>query len=138
MNGKNQFGIDPESVVNFVINGENTSEKPADTVGEERKRTPTQDYEQQAKDCSDGEQKTGGSAASSEPNVAPVAPPQEDGAGAALQAQRLQEPEGRDAQHRVPPEEGRGTAQGGPHSSPAPDADTRIHGQRPLCQPRFA
>lgn len=25
MNGKNQFGIDPESVVNFVINGENTS-----------------------------------------------------------------------------------------------------------------
>lgn len=87
MNGKNQFGIDPESVVNFVINGENTSEKPADTVGEEGKRTPTQDYEQQAKDCSDGEQKTGGSAASSEPNVAPVVPPQEDGAAGEVKAE---------------------------------------------------
>ena len=32
MNEKNQFGIDPESVVDFVINGETTSENPADTA----------------------------------------------------------------------------------------------------------
>ena len=78
MNEKNQFGIDPESVVDFVINGETTSENPADTGDEEKVVTPTQDNEQQTDDCSDGEQNNEGSPAPSEPGAAPASPPQED------------------------------------------------------------
>ena len=78
MNEKNQFGIDPESVVDFVINGETTSENPADTGDEEKVVTHTQDNEQQTDDCSDGEQNNEGSPAPSEPGAAPASPPQED------------------------------------------------------------
>ena len=78
MGGKNQFGIDPESVVDFVINGETTSENPADTGDAEKVVTPAQENEQQTNDCSDSEQKTEGSSAPSEPGAAPASSPQED------------------------------------------------------------
>lgn len=60
MNEKKQFSIDPESVVDFVINGETTSENPEDAGGEEKVAPPTQDDEQETNDCSNDERKNEG------------------------------------------------------------------------------
>ncbi len=82
MNEKKQFSIDPESVVDFVINGETTSENPEDAGGEEKVAPPTQDDEQETNDCSNDERKNEGSTAFSEPDAAPASPTREDaGAG---------------------------------------------------------
>ena len=75
MDGKNQFGIDPESTVDSTTNGEAVLD---DAEKKENVAAPTGDGEQQAGDGSDGEQKTEGIASTSEPVEAPPYPKQDD------------------------------------------------------------
>ena len=75
MDGKNQFGIDPESTVDSTTNGEAVLD---DAEKKESIAAPTGDGEQQAGDGSDGEQKTEGIASTSEPVEAPPYPKQDD------------------------------------------------------------
>lgn len=75
MDGKNQFGIDPEFTVDSTINGEAVLD---DAEKKENVAAPTGDGEQQADDGSDGEQKNEGIASTSESVEAPPYPKQDD------------------------------------------------------------
>lgn len=69
MDEKNQFGIDPESTVDSVINGEAVLENPEDTKKKETPAAPAEEgeQEQQASNSSGGEQSAGENTPAFEP-----------------------------------------------------------------------
>lgn len=92
MDGKSQFGIDPESTADSAINREAI---PDNLEGAEEKATPPiEEGEQQAGNSSDGEQSTEDSAPVSEPIEAPTS--QKQGAVAAGETKAELEKIGRD------------------------------------------
>ncbi len=87
MDEKSQFGIDPKSAVDPVINGEPTSDNPADADNEGKTAASVKENEQQASDCSDSEQKNKDRVAFSEPDTAPVFSPQEEAVAGGVKAE---------------------------------------------------
>ena len=89
MDGKNQFGIDPESTVDSVINGEAVLENPEDSEKKETTVAPAEDgnQEQQASNSSGGEQSAGERTPASEPVEASTSSKQEDVAADEMKAE---------------------------------------------------
>lgn len=84
MDGKNQFGIDPESTVDSTIDGEAVLD---DTERKENTATPTAEGEQQASNSSDGEQNTEDNAPVSDPIETSTSPKQGDVTASEMKAE---------------------------------------------------
>lgn len=89
MDGKNQFGIDTESTIDSVINGEAVLENPEDSEGKETKVAPAEEDEQEQceSNSSSDEQSAEDRTPASEPIEASVSSKQEEVAVGEIKAE---------------------------------------------------